>query len=1065
MAEKLHADAKEFVPSWLPKPASATASSAASFSDKALAGKNGATIAQSAAAKISVAGVVKQAATKAPAAKPASVEAEKGDKISSVLPKAPAPSAWGSKPSEAVKKAAPFMPQPLKQQRAPSEATKRAGLNRSNHKPEVQRQQQSHSGRGGKDGGRGDRVSGRQGSGRSVNKHEQVPDVERQDQLDAGRGGRDGGRGCEKQGRDRSVKMNEKGKGDAHPANIWVSLAAAEGGVKEDDVGQSCSQSKSRGGNASGAEQGSEKNIPPVTSWARAAAAKPSTSGVTAKPGTGGAAVKGGAKEDGSNRSQSQSAAKTGTGDAKDDGGHRRHSQSRGVNASRAGQGGDENNADWSRAKAVPLDLLRPGEGKSDAERAVTRIDVEDLLAMRLVNVAPPSSWECGNATKLPVACIWVSPTRVSDIEGAYNAPRIGGDVSERERSEQGGGRGKSSPNDTAPALEDCKPLEVNDETRWKAKVMEDSKEVRPEEFEGKDEILRKAMLILNKLSLTKFDKLSDEFINCGISRDIECLTGAVSLIVNYAQEQQHFSEMYARLCLKLAYTPMEVIDNECKKGKFFKKTLLERCQTEFMTDTSTKIKNATKEMTDAEEIEYNSNLIKKHYLGHMRFIGELYKCEMIGIKIMLWCLQALLVGDSETSSDDVDEEKIACFTKLMSVIGSSLELQSECMKADGKAEVAESLADCWRSVKKIARENKKKDGPKVSNRIKFMLQDLIELKENGWVTRRKEETAKTLDQIHKEVANEERAATRRGSSNGSIRGISQGSICRGASTGDVRVTDKGQEKPQVDEDGFVSVPAAKGRSLSVTALHRRQSDGHFKFTTRGSTVLSTPEEHPSNTNVSQKSTKKESTTAQAEKISPKFNYPSPDECGNKAKAILKEFFTGGDMNDAVLSIQEIVGVGNDKSLERGTEVVRSVVLMVLEMRQVDVDKFLGVFLRCAKEMKIESESFVLGLNDPLEFLSDIAIDAPLAISHLVNIVAELVKADIVPFDFLLNSPDYFRTDENAADFGAKVMKKIGNEAVSSEDYTEVIKKLMTVGDRGKYSSAIDLIAGASRGM
>ena len=52
-------------------------------------------------------------------------------------------------------------------------------------------------------------------------------------------------------------------------------------------------------------------------------------------------------------------------------------------------------------------------------------------------------------------------------------------------------------------------------------------------------------------------------------------------------------------------------------------------------------------------------------------------------------------------------------------------------MKTNGKAEAATSLADCWRSVEKMARE-KNTDGPKVSNRIKFMLQDLLEMKGNG---------------------------------------------------------------------------------------------------------------------------------------------------------------------------------------------------------------------------------------------------------------------------------------------------------------------------------------------
>ena len=683
--KKINADAKVFVPSWLPKP------------------------------EQSASNVVKQASTNAPAgtklvsaevpitAAQSSFAKENGDKptvtVPSAVAKAPAPSVWGSKPLDAVKKAAPIMPQPQKQQPQQKQEQQRAPSgSKPNQKRDVAQRQQGH---GGRDGGRG---NGRQSSDRSVKTNEQRSEVKRQQQPHTGR--------------DVGDKSNAGGGGGggsvAPPTNTWAALAASKGGVKADEPGQT-----------NIVEKGNETNAnPPVTvsSWARAAASKPSTVAVAAKPGAAGNTAKGGTKDNNSNRRQPQSTTKV-------DGGHRnKQSQPRGGN----NVGGDENNTDLSKVRAVPLDLLTSGEGKSDTERLVVRIDVEDLLAMRMNYLAPPSSWEGEDATKPPAACLWDSPTRISDIEEAYNAPRIGGDVSQREMAKQGGGRRHSTHNDTAPALEDCKPLEVNDETRWKAKVMEGDKEVLSEEADSNDEILRKAMLILNKLSLTKFDKLSDEFINSGIGRDIACLTGAVDLIVNYAQQQQHFSEMYARLCLKLAYTPMEGIDDGSKKGKTFKNILLQRCQTEFETDTSTKIKEATEGMTDKEQIEYHSNLIKKHYLGHVRFIGELYKGEMISIKIMLFCLSALLLGDSEDSSaDDIDEEKIACFSKLMTLIGSSLEQQSEYMKTNGKAEASISLADCWRSVEKMARE-KNTDGPKVSNRIKFMLQDLLEMKENG---------------------------------------------------------------------------------------------------------------------------------------------------------------------------------------------------------------------------------------------------------------------------------------------------------------------------------------------
>ena len=66
-----------------------------------------------------------------------------------------------------------------------------------------------------------------------------------------------------------------------------------------------------------------------------------------------------------------------------------------------------------------------------------------------------------------------------------------------------------------------------------------------------------------------------------------------------------------------------------------------------------------------------------------------------------------------------------------MTVIGSSLEQQSAAMKSVGKSDAADSLAECWRTVEIMAGK-RKEEGPKVSNRMKFMLQDLLEMKSKG---------------------------------------------------------------------------------------------------------------------------------------------------------------------------------------------------------------------------------------------------------------------------------------------------------------------------------------------
>jgi hypothetical protein len=353
--------------------------------------------------------------------------------------------------------------------------------------------------------------------------------------------------------------------------------------------------------------------------------------------------------------------------------------------------------------------LCKPGQGTTPAQKAVVRYTCDDLLQRRLDYVDAPE-----NNFSPPDIVRWTDEEREIVLKELMEKPRTTGDVSKTSPR-----RSSSSARiDTAPALEDCAPLEVNEETRWKAKVFEGKTE--KDDGDDTDEaVLKRALLILNKLSLTKFDKLAAEFVDTGIGRNEACLHGAIELIVDKAQAEPHFSSMYAQLC---SYLQQHHVGGG---KKVFKKHLLQRCQEEFEVDTAHKIAKATEGMTDPEEIKYHSALIKKNYLGHMRFIGELYKIDMIKVDIMLWCLFELL------KEEDKAEKNLECFAQLMTTIGYSLELQSQALlKEANKPDSAKKLEECWLAVDDLV-ERRGTHSP-ISSRIKFMLLDLEELRNNG---------------------------------------------------------------------------------------------------------------------------------------------------------------------------------------------------------------------------------------------------------------------------------------------------------------------------------------------
>ena len=58
-------------------------------------------------------------------------------------------------------------------------------------------------------------------------------------------------------------------------------------------------------------------------------------------------------------------------------------------------------------------------------------------------------------------------------------------------------------------------------------------------------------------------------------------------------------------------------------------------------------IENSLGPNDKVEERDLRFIVVKRHYMGHMRFIGELYKGDLISIKIILFCLMVLLEGDT----------------------------------------------------------------------------------------------------------------------------------------------------------------------------------------------------------------------------------------------------------------------------------------------------------------------------------------------------------------------------------------------------------------------------------
>ncbi|EUC56493.1 eukaryotic translation initiation factor 4G, putative [Rhizoctonia solani AG-3 Rhs1AP] len=159
-----------------------------------------------------------------------------------------------------------------------------------------------------------------------------------------------------------------------------------------------------------------------------------------------------------------------------------------------------------------------------------------------------------------------------------------------RDRGDNVRGSGFQTPANQASNFEPIVPLEQS-ENRWVA----GSTQRNPQQVEERQLVDRKVKALLNKLTMEKFDSISDQIIEWANKseqeKDGSTLMQVIKLVFEKAKDEATFSEMYARLCRKMMERVSPNVQDETIKnsegqpitgGMLFRKYLLNRCQEDF---------------------------------------------------------------------------------------------------------------------------------------------------------------------------------------------------------------------------------------------------------------------------------------------------------------------------------------------------------------------------------------------------------------------------------------------------------------------------------------------------
>ncbi|KAB8339014.1 hypothetical protein FH972_021953 [Carpinus fangiana] len=294
----------------------------------------------------------------------------------------------------------------------------------------------------------------------------------------------------------------------------------------------------------------------------------------------------------------------------------------------------------------------------------------------------------------------------------------------------------------------DLKPIEVT-ASGWKP--MSKSVATGPDPSGHMDPAMvqRKVKSNLNKMTPENFDRIAEQILVIASQskdeQDGRTLRQVIQLTFEKACDEAHWASMYAKFCkLMLEQMSPEIKDENVKDksgnavvgGPLFRKYLLNRCQDEFekgwQVNLPEKEEGQTEEAAMLSDEYYIAAAAKRKGLGLIQFIGELYKLNMLSIRIMHQCVCKLLDFEGPP-----DEAAIESLVKLLRTVGGTM---------DASEQGPQLIKTYFERIQKIMAT------PNLPSRMHFMLLDTVELKKDGWRSKDDAKGPKTIQEIRDEA-------------------------------------------------------------------------------------------------------------------------------------------------------------------------------------------------------------------------------------------------------------------------------------------------------------------------
>ncbi len=460
---------------------------------------------------------------------------------------------------------------------------------------------------------------------------------------------------------------------------------------------------------------------------------------------------------------------------------------------------------------------------------------------------------------------------------------------------------------------------------------------------------------------------------------------------------------------------------SDASKQNSFKRSLLNKCEDEFNKQDIyvdwKKEKAAYEEskstLTDAEraekeeELEFRRIKIKKQMLGNIKFIGQLYKKGLLKEKIMRYCISSLLKLETDDKDSKVplyhdagdgemDEEDHEAICNMFETIGSTI---------DGPA-VATFINVCFIKIKRLSTSD---DLP---SRSRFMYKDLLELRANNWVPRRKEQKAKTIEEIRKDFEREERMKQQESQQMDSkFRSGARNDFGRQDNRrpgNDFRTTNRAsnfgtsagarrQSKTvsETDDDGFTTIISGTSKvksSLAQAAAGQSTAPRAPKIVAKQSSFAALAEDAP---------TQSKSTAG-----------PLDDETFKRRVGTIRGEYMQDTSNvdELLLSVEELSGTP-----DYGMKFVQVNCDRVIDCKDDERASIYTLIGMLVQKGILTSDDVKTGMVDLIEFIDSFVCDAPRAFDYLGDMLSAMMKVQAVDIIYICEQAEKTRlsSEEN----------------------------------------------------